>query len=53
MNASLVDWINDLNFNQLADSFGSPSWIVHEGQIIENVSKFENFTSSLYLSAGL
>ena len=46
MNASLVDWINDLNFNQLVDSFGSPSWIVHEGQIIENVSKFENFTGS-------
>ena len=46
MNASLVDWINHLNFNQLADSFGSPSWIVHEGQIIENVSKFEFFTGS-------
>ena len=46
MNASLVDWINDLNFHQLADSFGSPSWIVHEGQIIENVSKFEIFTGA-------
>lgn len=46
MKASLVNWINDLNFHQLADSFGSPSWIVHESQVIENVSKFEIFTGS-------
>ena len=33
MNACLVDWPNQLNIDQIADTFGSPSWIVHEGQI--------------------
>ena len=46
MKACLVDWPNQLNIDQIADTFGSPSWIVHEGQIEKNVEKFEIFTGS-------
>jgi diaminopimelate decarboxylase len=42
--ANLVDWPKSLDVDKINDQFGSPSWIIYEKQLIENVNSFANFT---------
>ncbi len=43
-NAQLVDWVKQLDLQNLSTSFTTPAWIVSEAQLKENVSLFTAFT---------
>jgi len=45
-NANLVEWVKNLDIQQIVADFGSPAWIVSEDQLHENVSLFSAFTGS-------
>ncbi len=45
-NAEFVNWVKQLDIQQINYSFGSPAWIVSEAQLKENVALFAAFTGA-------